>query len=102
MKKIIDYFKSWEMDKWAHFGVGGLICAVVTLVFLCTLNPIQISWGMIFAPFPGLVLVGILSTIKELTDPTGFCLPDIVAGLIGCIPVEIAMILGIIVGLLSV
>ena len=40
--------------------------------------------------------------ITEFTDSTGFCLPDIVAGLIGCIPVEIAMILGIIVGLLSV
>ena len=102
MKKIINYFKSWGMDKWAHFGVGGLICAVVTLVFLCTLNPIQISWGMIFAPFPGLVLVGILSTIKELTDSTGFCLPDIIAALIGCGTVEVAVIIGIILGLLSV
>ena len=90
------------MDKWAHFGVGGLICAVVTLVFLCTLNPIQISWGLIFAPFPGLVLVGILSTVKELTDSTGFCLQDIIAALIGCGTVEVAMIIGIILGLLSV
>ena len=102
MKKIINYFKSWGMDKWAHFGIGGLICALSTLIFIFTLNPIYVSWGLLFAPFPGLVLVGILSVIKEFTDSTGFCLPDIIASLIGCIPVEIAMILGIIVGLLSV
>lgn len=32
MKKIINYFKSWGMDKWAHFGIGGLICALSTLI----------------------------------------------------------------------
>ena len=40
MKKIINYFKSWGMDKWAHFGIGGLICALSTLIFIFTLNPI--------------------------------------------------------------
>ena len=32
MKKIINYFKSWGMDKWAHFGIRGLICALSTLI----------------------------------------------------------------------
>ena len=102
MKKIINYFKSWGMDKWAHFGIGGLICALSTLVFIFTLNPIYVSWGMLFAFIPGTVLVGILSVIKEFTDSTGFCLPDIIAALIGCGTVEVAMIIGIILGLLSV
>lgn len=43
MKKIINYFKSWGMDKWAHFGIGGLICALATLIFIFTLNPIYVS-----------------------------------------------------------
>ena len=102
MKKIINYFKSWGMDKWAHFGIGGLICAVSTLLFIFTLNPIYVSWGLLFAFIPGTVLVGILSVIKEFTDSTGFCLPDIIAALIGCGTVEVAMIIGIILGLLSV
>lgn len=102
MKKIINYFKSWGMDKWAHFGIGGLICALSTLIFIFTLNPIYVSWGMLFAFIPGTVLVGILSVIKEFTDSTGFCLPDIIATLIGCGTVEVAMIIGIILGLLSV
>ena len=54
-----------------------------------------------FAFIPGTVLVGILSVIKEFTDSTGFSLPDIVAALIGCGTVEIAMIIAIILGLLS-
>lgn len=102
MKKIINYFKSWGMDKWAHFGIGGLICALATLIFIFTLNPIYVSWGLLFAFIPGTVLVGILSVIKEFTDSTGFCLPDIIAALIGCGTVEVAMIIGIILGLLSV
>lgn len=102
MKKIINYFKSWGMDKWAHFGIGGLICALSTLIFIFTLNPIYVSWGMLFAFIPGTVLVGILSVIKEFTDSTGFCLPDIIAALIGCGTVEVAMIIGTILGLLSV
>lgn len=102
MKKIINYFKSWGMDKWAHFGIGGLICALSTLIFIFTLNPIYVSWGMLFAFIPGFVLVGILSVIKEFTDSTGFCLPDIIAALIGCGTVEVALIIGTILGLLSV
>ena len=102
MKKIINYFKSWGIDKWAHFGIGGLICALSTLIFIFTLNPIYASWGLLFAFIPGTVLVGILSVIKEFTDSTGFCLPDIIAALIGCGTVEVAMIIGIILGLLSV
>ena len=102
MKKIINYFKSWGMDKWAHFGIGGLICALSTLIFIFTLNPIYVSWGLLFAFIPGTVLVGILSVIKEFTDSTGFCLPDIIAALIGCGTVEVALIIGTILGLLSV
>lgn len=90
------------MDKWAHFGIGGLICALSTLIFIFTLNPIYVSWGMLFAFIPGFVLVGILSVIKEFTDSTGFCLPDIIAALIGCGTVEVALIIGTILGLLSV
>ena len=102
MKKIINYFKSWGMDKWAQFGIGGLICALSTLIFIFTLNPIYVSWGLLFAFIPGTVLVGILSVIKEFTDSTGFCLPDIIAALIGCGTVEVALIIGTILGLLSV
>ena len=102
MKKLINYFKSWGTDKWAHFGIGGLICALITIIFLFTLNPIIVSWKIPVAILPGLILVGILSVIKERTDSTGFSIPDIIAALLGCVTVEIALIIGTILGMLSV
>ena len=101
MKKIINYFKSWGMDKWAHFGVGGLVCALSTLIFIFALNPIPVSWMLLLAVIPSTVFVGILSIVKEGTDSTGFSLPDIVAALLGCATVEIAMVIAIAVGLLN-
>ena len=102
MNKIINFFKSIGIDKWAHFGIGGLICALVTIALIFSLSPITASWIMLLSTVPGIVLVGIVSLIKELTDSTGFSVLDIVAALIGCGTVEVAMIIGIIAGILSV
>lgn len=101
MKKIINYFKSWGMDKWAHFGIGGLICALVTIIVVFSLAPIEASWILLLSPIPGVVLVGMISVAKEFADSTGFSVLDIVAALIGCATVEIAMIIAISIGLLS-
>lgn len=102
MKKIINYFKSWGIDKWTHFGIGGLICALLTIIFIFTSSSVTISWPLLFAAIPGAMIVGIISVIKELKDSTGFSTPDIIAALIGCAIVEVTLIIGIIVGALIV
>lgn len=102
MNKIINFFKSIGTDKWAHFGIGGLICALVTIALIFSLSPITASWIMLLSTVPGIVLVGIVSVIKELTDSTGFSVLDIVAALIGCATVELALLVGIVAGILSV
>lgn len=102
MNKIINFFKSIGTDKWAHFGIGGLICALVTIALIFSLSPITASWIMLLSTVPGIVLVGIVSLIKELTDSTGFSVLDIVAALIGCATVELALLVGIVAGILSV
>lgn len=102
MNKIINFFKSIGTDKWAHFGIGGLICALVTIALIFSLSPITASWIMLLSTVPGIVLVGIVSLIKELTDSTGFSVLDIVAALIGCVTVELALLVGIVAGILSV
>ena len=66
MNKIINFFKSIGIDKWAHFGIGGLICALVTIALIFSLSPITASWIMLLSTVPGIVLVGIVSLIKEL------------------------------------
>ena len=101
MKKIINYFKSWGVDKWAHFGIGGLICALVTIIVVFSLVPIEASWILLLSPIPGIILVGMISVAKEFADSTGFSVLDIVAALIGCATVEITLVIAITVGLLS-
>ena len=43
-----------------------------------------------------------ISLVKEFTDRTGFSVLDIVAALIGCATVEVALLIGIVAGILSV
>ena len=97
----MNFFKSIGTDKWAHFGIGGLICALVTIIVVFSLAPIEASWILLLSPIPGVILVGMISLAKEFTDSTGFSVLDIVAALIGCATVEITMIIAISIGLLS-
>ena len=101
MKKLMNFFKSIGTDKWAHFGIGGLICALVTIIVVFSLAPIEASWILLLSPIPGVVLVGMVSVAKEFADSTGFSVLDIVAALIGCATVEITLVVAITVGLLS-
>ena len=102
MKKLIDYFKSIGTDKWAHFGIGGLICALITIVVIFSITPITASWILLLSTIPGIVFVSMISLIKELTDSTGFSVKDIIAALIGCIILEIPLLIGIIISILKV
>ena len=57
---------------------------------------------LLLSTVPGIVLVGMISLVKEFTDRTGFSVLDIVAALIGCATVEVALLIGIVAGILSV
>ena len=102
MKKLINFFKSIGTDKWAQFGIGGLICALVTIIVVFSLAPIEASWILLLSAVPGTILVGMISVAKEFADRTGFSVLDIVAALIGCATVEVALLIGIVAGILSV
>ena len=102
MKKLIDYLKSIGTDKWAHVGIGGLICALITIVVIFSITPIAASWILLLSTIPGIVFVSMISLIKELTDSTGFSVKDIIAALIGCIIIEIPLLIGIIINILKV
>ena len=102
MKKLINFFKSIGTDKWADFDIGGLICALVTIIVVFSLAPIEASWILLLSAVPGTILVGMISVAKEFADRTGFSVLDIVAALIGCATVEVALLIGIVAGILSV
>lgn len=85
------------MDKVAHFGVGGLITALFTIVFIMQdmgsliFNP----WRMMLYPFIGTVITTVVSVIKEKLIDTQADWKDLYAALIGCATVFIAVFFGV-------
>ena len=54
---------------------------------------------MLLFPLGGAACVFIFSFFKELIDTTGFCRKDILAAMLGCLLVEAAVLLGILIGI---
>ena len=86
------------MDKVAHFGVGGLITALFTIVFVMQdmgtliFNP----WRMMLYPFIGTVITTVVSVIKEKLIDTQADWKDLYAALIGSATVFVATLFGVI------
>lgn len=85
------------MDKVAHFGVGGLITALFTIVFIMQdmgsliFNP----WRMMLYPFIGTAVTAIVSVAKEMLwdeQPDWY---DLYAALVGSATVFVAVFFGI-------
>ena len=87
------------MDKIAHFGVGGLICAMFT--FVAMLQDGVIGWSAFLVPVIGDVVVFIASYLKEKMD-NEFCWDDVWAAMLGCASVHLAVLIGLIFNIFSV
>lgn len=101
MKKLFYYLKTlfsgWGTDKWAHLGIGGLACALITIAMILQAHQMP-HWGMLLFPLGGAVCVFIFSFFKELIDSTGFDWKDILAAMLGCLLVEAAAVFGVLMG----
>lgn len=92
--------KNIQTDKLAHFGIGGLVCALVTLVAM--LQDGVVGWDAIVFPIIGDVVVFIISYIKEKIMDDTFSWADIWAAMIGCICVHVSVFIGVVFNILSV
>ena len=94
MKTIIEKI---GMDKISHFGVGGLITALFTIVFILQDMGTLVfhPWKMLLYPFIGAAVTAVASVVKELFDETPDK-KDILAALIGSAVVFVAVFFGII------
>lgn len=88
------------IDKIAHFGVGGLICAMFT--FVAMLQDGIFGWQAMTVPFIGYVVVFILSLIKEAIVDSEFNWWDILAAMLGCVCIHISIFFGVLFNVLSV
>ena len=81
------------VDKILHFSIGGFIVALFTIV--ATLQEGVIDATTIAFPFIGLIPVAIFSWLKETMIDDEFSWMDILASVLGAVPVFIATALGV-------
>lgn len=81
------------VDKLLHFSIGGLITALFTIV--ATLQEGYVDTSIIAFPFIGLIPVAMFSWFKEAVIDDEFSWMDILASVLGAVPVFIATALGV-------
>lgn len=86
-------------DKVLHFLVGSLITAFMTLI--AGLQEPEIDWSTMGAPTIGLVVTAFFAGVKEALIDTEFNWKDLVATLLGAVPIFIATAFGILFHILS-
>ena len=94
MRKFIERI---GMDKAAHFGVGGLITALFTMVFILQdLDIIILSpWRAMLYPIIGVVVTAFVSVIKEVFIDAHADWWDVIAALVGSALVFAAVLVGV-------
>lgn len=95
-----DFLSKVGTDKVLHFSLGGFIAALITLVVILQDIDYLSKGAILFVPFIGTVCVFVLSTMKEIADGK-FDWKDIIAGVLGTVPVYIATALGVLFNILS-
>lgn len=93
MKKFIEKI---GMDKIAHFGVGGLVTALLTIALIAQDMDIFVvePWRMLLYPIIGTVITAFVSVFKEVAVDYEKDWKDLYAALIGSATVFIATLVG--------
>lgn len=81
------------VDKILHFSIGGFIVALFTIT--ATLQEGVVNATTIAFPFIGLIPVAMFSWFKEAVIDDEFSWMDILASVLGAVPVFIATALGV-------
>lgn len=94
MRKFIEKI---GMDKAAHFGVGGLVTALFTMVFILQDLDILIlsPWRAMLYPIIGVVVTAFVSVIKEVFVDDHADWWDVIAALVGSALVFAAVLVGV-------
>ena len=91
------------LDKLAHLGIGGLVCALFTFVVILQDADTLLGgnvWRALLTPFIGTVAVMMFELFKEYLD-SEFNWKDVLWTFIGCLMVFAAVGMGILFYVLS-
>lgn len=86
-----------KTDKMAHLGIGGLICALLTFVIMIQDYMFfgEHLFKLLLIPLGISVVVFAASVFKELVMDSEYSWLDIIAAMIGCLCVFVAISLGL-------
>lgn len=99
MKELDNFISKVGNDKVLHFLGGGFICSLVSFVAILQENGLS-NLENISCVCIGVFASFILSVFKEMMDDK-FEWKDIIAAIFGCIPVFLAVGIGILFNILS-
>lgn len=98
MNKLINKI---GLDKIAHFALGGLMCALISLVVILQDIYFLKPWQVILMPTIGTIVTLFVSLLKEYFIDSKVDWKDIYAALIGCSTVYIAVAIGVLFNVMS-
>lgn len=93
MKALDNLINKVGNDKVLHFLGGGFICSLVSFVVILQESGLT-AWEKVSDVLIGTIFVLILSVLKELIADDESDWYDVLAAVLGCIPVYIAVGLG--------
>ena len=92
------------IDKLAHLGIGGLVCACITFVIILQDMDTLLGgnmWHILLTPFIGTVVVMFLEFFKEYFFDSEFSWKDVLFTFAGCLLVFVAVAVGLLFNILS-
>lgn len=100
MEIINNIIKKFGNDKVLHFLGGGYMCSLISFVTILQ-EQLLSDFGKIATVSLGTVFVFVISMIKELIIDEKTNWKDILASVLGCVPVFIAVAIGVLFNYLS-
>lgn len=93
MKILDNLIQKVGNDKTLHFLGGGFICSFISFIVILQESGLT-AWEKVSSVLIGTVFVLILSVLKELIADDKSDLCDVLASILGCVPVYIAVGIG--------
>jgi hypothetical protein len=93
MKELDNLIQKVGNDKVLHFLGGGFICSFISFIVILQESGLT-AWEKVSTVLIGTVFVLILSVLKEIIADDKADWMDVLASILGCVPIFVAVGLG--------
>lgn len=97
--KLTDIIIKYGIDKFAHFGLGGMIASIIDILLLITVCPDSLLWVFLIG-FAGDIMASISGLIKDYCIDDIVDTKDILWTVYGGLSIHIAITIGVLINLI--